>query len=235
MLPGVDDFARRLSAEYSLFLLALTGRYQQIRAPGLEPYPGDISKLTTDAGKLAAAFYNIAERSLDDYLKSNFADASETSADGLVIRKKETLGRIRAMTLENIGQVVTMARMGQTRFADVLLGSTGSLGVLLQRQLGKIQLKSTDASGRRWSAEKLFRVVVRDFAYQAYIDDRIARIVAAGGDMVVAVSRDSAGQVVKTATFSISGKGDGPSLAEVRGVLFHPNSNNDVEPFDVRS
>lgn len=205
-----DDFAHRLSAEYALFLLALAGRYQQIRAPGIEPYPGDVSDLSFDAGALASTFYSTAKFSLDKYLEPKIADATEEVADGLVVRKKEALARIRAMTLENVSQILTMARVGRVRFADVLRGPTGALGMLLQRRLGKIQFKTTDTAGRRWQAEKLFHFVVRDFAYQAWLDKRVEELRADGVTMITDGLNPA---------FSID------EFENVRGQYFHINSN----------
>ena len=230
-----DDLATRLTAEYALFLLALSGRYQQMRAPGAEIHPNAISDLYFDATQLSATFYDIASDSLGRYLEPMLAEASDGVANVLVTRKKEALAHIRAMTLENVRQVVTMARTGSRGIADILKGATGAIGLLVQCQAGKIQFKVTDTSGRKWGAEKLLRVIVRDFAYQSWIDFRLGQIVAQGYDQAAAVARDADGNVVAKAVFSISGEGRGPSLSEIRNLVFHPNSNNDVEPFNVPS
>lgn len=230
-----DDLATRLSAEYALFLLALSGRYQQMRAPGVTVTPRAVNDLNYTAHELANTFYQIATDEIENYLRPMVEDASESVADGLVVRKKEALSHLRAMLLENAHQVVKTARTGITGAGNLLQGSVGAIGLLVQRQAGTIQFKATDTSGRKWDAEKLLKVVMRDFAYQAWIDFRLAQISAHGHDQAAAVARDVDGNVVAKAVFSISGEGRGPALSEIRNVLFHPNSNNDVEPFNVPS
>lgn len=230
-----DDLATRLSAEYALFLYALSGRYQQMRAPGVTVTPRAVNDLNYTAHELANTFYQIATDEIENYLRPMVEDASESVADGLVVRKKEALSHLRAMLLENAHQVVKTARTGIAGAGNLLQGSAGAIGLLVQRQAGTIQFKTTDTSGRKWDAEKLLKVVMRDFAYQAWIDFRLDQIVAQGHDQAAAVARDADGNVVAKAVFSISGEGRGPSLSEIRNLVFHPNSNNDVEPFNVPS
>lgn len=230
-----DALATRLSADYALFLYALSGRYQQMRAPGVAITPRAVADLTVTAHELANTFYLIASDEIDNHLRPMVEDASESVSDALVVRKKEVLSHLRATLLENVQQVIKAARTGITGVGSLLQGSAGAVGLLVQRQAGAIQFKATDTAGRKWDAGKLFRVVMRDFAYQAWIDFRLDQIAAQGHDQAAAVARDADGNVVAKAVFSISGEGRGPSLSEIRNLVFHPNSNNDVEPFNVPS
>ena len=211
-----DDLATRLSAEYALFLFALTGRYQQLRAPGVEITPRAIADLHSDTFKLVGTFYEIAERDFDDYLRPMLAEASDDVSDGLVTRKMVALAHIRAMLLENAHQVTKMARTGVTGVGSLLKGSAGAIGLLVQRQAGKIEFKVTDTSGRKWQAEKLFRVVARDFAYQAWIDKQIADMRAASVDMATNGVN---------AVFSLD------EFEELRGEYFHINSSAIPTPY----
>lgn len=217
-----DALATRLSSEYALFLYALSGRYQQIRAPGVKIYPNAISDLLFDAMQLAATFYNTAESEIDNYLRPMIEDATDDVADGLVVRKKEALSRIRAMTLENAKQVVKTARTGITGVGDMLKGSTGAIGLLLQRLAGKIDFRATDASGRNWAADKLLRFIVRDFAYQAWLDFEVGRYVKEGQDLM---------QTPKGRIFSLLETAGYDSFEAVRSEVFHINSNEIMVPY----
>lgn len=211
-----DDLATRLSAEYTLFLFALTGRYQQMRAPGVEITPRAISDLNSSALKLVGTFYEIAERDFDDYLRPMLAEASESVADDLVTRKMVALAHVRAMLLENAHQVTKLARTGVNGAGSMLKGSAGAIGLLVQRQTGTIQFKATDTSGRKWDSEKLFKVLVRDFAYQAWIDKQIA-------DMRLAS--------IEMATNSINAVFPLCEFEDVRHQYFHINSSAIPTPY----
>lgn len=217
-----DDLATRHAAEYALFLFALSGRYQQMRAPGAEIHPNAISDLYFDATQLSATFYDIASDSLDRYLEPMLAEASDDVADVLVTRKKEALAHIRAMTLENVRQVVTMARTGSHGIADILKGATGAIGLLVQRQAGKIQFKATDTSGRKWDADKLLRVIVRDFAYQSWLDCQADGFARAGYDLM---------QTPNGRVFSLLETTGYESFEAVRPEIFHINSNQIMVPY----
>lgn len=211
-----DDLATRLTAEYDLFLYALSGRYQQMRAPGVAPSPRAVADLNYAAHELASTFYQIASRDVATYIDPMIEAASESVADDLTQRKIKVLTLITSMLLENVHQVAKTARTGIIGPADILKGSTGAIGSLLQRMMAKIQFKATDTSGRKWDAEKLFRVVVRDFAYQAWLDTQAEKLSAAGIEM---------------ATNGINAVFPMREFEDVRAAYFHINSNAILTPY----
>lgn len=217
-----DALATRLSAEYDLFLYALSGRYQQMRAPGVAVTPRAVNDLNHTAHELANTFYLIASDEIDNYLRPMLADATESVSDGMVVRKKEALSHLRAMLLENLHQIVKTARTGISGAGDMLQGKTGAIGLLLQRQAGKIQFKTTDTSGRKWDADKLLKVVMRDFAYQAWLDFEADRYAQAGQDLM---------QTPKGRIFSLLETTDYDSFEAVRPEVFHINSNEIMVPY----
>lgn len=217
-----DDLATRLSAEYDLFLYALSGRYQQMRAPGVAVTPRAVTDLNHTAHELANTFYAIAATEIENYLRPMLADATESVSDGLVVRKKEALSHLRAMLLENLHQIVKTARTGITGPADMLKGASGAIGMWVQRQAGKIQFKTTDTAGRKWDADKLFKVVMRDFAYQAWLDFEADRYAQAGQDLM---------QTPKGRIFSLLETTDYDSFEAVRPEVFHINSNEIMVPY----
>lgn len=211
-----DSLATRLTAEYDLFLYALSGRYQQMRAPGVAATPRAIADLNYKAHELASTFYQLASNEIATYIDPMIEDASESVADRLTQRKIKVLTLITSMLLENVHQVVKTARTGIAGPGDMLKGSTGAIGSLLQRMMAKITFKATDTSGRKWDAEKLLRVIVRDFAYQSWLDQRIEELDAAG---VTLITNN------QNAVFPIS------EFENVRAQYFHINSNAIPTPY----
>lgn len=217
-----DDLATRLASEYGLFLLALTGRYQQIRAPGVEVTPRVIADLQFDGYKLGNTFYEIAEREIDNYLRPMLEAASGDAIDALLTRKNETLTAIRFISIENVQTVAKLARTGISGIASMLAGSTGSIGLLVQRQVGKIDFKAHTRSGREWDAKKLLRSGVRDFGYQSWLDATAQQFRESGMDIM----QSSKGDV-----FSLAGTEGYPTFDEVRETAFHFNSTAIMVPY----
>lgn len=213
-----DEMADSVAAEYRLFLLALAGLYQQLRAPGVEPSPRAVANLHRDALVLAHTFSGIALLKLNDYAQQIDEDGSQS----FVERKRVVQSLIWNMLVENVQQVVKLARTGIVDYGKVLRQASGTFGLLIQSRAGIIDYKVTDTSGRNWSAETLMRVVVRDFAYQAWLDKQFEGMTKDGVDLVEA----SDGTV-----FSLAGTMGHPSLADVRETIFHPNSNKTVAPY----
>lgn len=217
-----DDLAQRLSAEYDLFLFALSGRYQQMRSPGVEVTPRAISELNFDAHTLGETFYQLAEREIDEYLRPLLLDASDELASGLVVRKKELLTLIRAVLFENVQTVMKLSRTGMQGASALLKNAHGAIGMLVQRQAGRIDFRVTDTAGRKWDARKLFAVIVRDFAYQAWIDHEVQRLMLAGVDLI---------QTPNGRVLSLFGTRGHENFADARDNVFHINSKQIMVPY----
>lgn len=216
-----DDLATRLDAEYSLFLFALTGRYQQMRAPGTEVSPRAISDLDDEAHQLASTFFNTAALSIEGYLQPMLEEASEALREKLLDRKVQVLRAIRAMVLENVQQVVRLARVGGG-YGAAMKGATGAIGLLIQRQAGKIEFKVSDRAGRKWAAKTFMHLVVRDFAYQSWIDFAAESFTESGHDLM---------QTSKGEVFSLLGSDGYLPFAMARPLYFHPNSHRLMSPY----
>lgn len=217
-----DDLARRLTDEYSLFLLALTGSYQQVRSPGVEMTPKAIADIQFAGYQLAQTFYSIAEARIDDYARPLLEEASAELGSMLLTRKNALKDQLRVMLLENVQTVARQARGGSSNVASLLKGTTGAIGMLMQRMAGKIEFKATDTAGRKWDAEKLMRVVVREFAYKAWLDCAAEQYLFAGHDLM---------QTTKGDIFSLRGAKGYPTYGHLRGTAFHINSNQIMVPY----
>lgn len=215
-----DEFANQMSGEYRLFLFALSGRYSQMRAPGVEVTPYAITELKRDISQLAETFYQLAERSIDDYARELTAEASDELAKSIESRRLATLKRVRTMLAENVESIGKVAKTGVSGVAALLKNATGPIGMLVQKKAGIIEYKLADTSGRKWDAEKLMSVVVRDFAYQSWIDSEVERLMIEGVDIVATQN----GHVM-----SLFGTPGYDYIGNVRGSVFHINSKQVIQ------
>lgn len=226
-----DDLARRVVAAYELFLFALNGRYQQMRAPGAEVTPRALRDLQVDAYALGKTFLSIAEAEVENYLRPLLEDRSDGLQTALTLRKKEAFALVRGMVIENVKQVGRVGRTGISGFSDLLRNAHGGMGLLVQRAVGVIGFKVTDTSGRKWEPAKLMQVVVRDFGYQSDIDAFVDARRAFGENLAAAVWMNESGYIVKQTIFAIGESDAYPSLEAVRDTVFHPNSKAIVTPY----
>lgn len=219
-----DDLAGRVVSAYEMFLFALNGRYQQMRAPGTEVTPRALRDLQVDAYGLGKTFLNIAEAEVENYLRPMLEDGSDELQTALTLRKKEALALVRGMVIENVKQAGKVGRTGIGGFSDLLRNAHGGMGLLVQRAVGTIGFKVTDTSGRRWEPTKLMQVVVRDFGYQSDIDAFVDRRRAMGDRFAAAIWTNVGGYIVDQVVFSIGEDETYPSLETIRDTVFHPNS-----------
>ena len=213
-----DAFARRMSDNYALFLYALTGRYQQLRSPGISVSPRSVSDLERDVHNLARTFYAIANKEIDDLTSPMIEDGSEELLSGLVERKLLILAFVRGLLAENVHQVIYMAKTG-TYGISRMMQAHGALGLLIQRQAGVIKFLATDTSRRKWEAKQLFAVAMRDFAYQCELDFTLDQIKESGATAILVVYPDDARNFVMDIV---------DLTAEKRASIFHPNSKATV-------
>lgn len=214
-----DDFGKKLTDSYGLFLFALMGRYHQTRAPGIEITPRAVVDLQRDARKLADTFYESAKTEINSYLASIY---TESSGALLSVRGALMEAHVRSLLADNLTQANKLAKTGINNVATMLRGATGAVGMLAQRGLGRIDFKVIDTAGRRWDAEKLMLVLARDFAYQSYIDVAIQTY----ADQEVDLLELSDGRLL-----SIRGTEGYHSLQDVRRTVFHMNSKMMVTPY----
>jgi hypothetical protein len=214
-----DDFAARVVAEYELLLMALEGRYQRIRAPGVEVTPRVINDLQRDAVGLFSTFLRTAIAEIDRYTAPMLSDGSDELRSSIIQRRTDLASYLNAFMVGNVLQVTKAARTGVLGVAALLKNATGAQGALVQARAGRIEWKATDTSGRTWQAITLMQTVMRDFAYQCYVDFELDAADAAGLDTVMT----SKGPV------SLA------DLEELRSRYFHPNAHTTFEEPHVQT
>lgn len=207
-----DRFAADLSAEYEMFAIALTGRYLQGVISGAATMPRLLAEIRFDGAALAQAFGDRAAQLTNRYLSCAAAP-----------RKALFLQAVRAIATENLTSLIRLLKSGNGGLKGVLTREAGSVEQLLKRRADKPILVSHDTAGRKWKSGALVKTMARDFAYQGFIDESAASL-AQQGDLAEVIYPNSThahhGDVL-----SLSGQPGHASLTDVRGTLFHPNSN----------
>jgi hypothetical protein len=223
-----DELAFRVTSLYGLFLFALDGRYQQMRAPGLEVTPRALRELESGALTLATTFLGAATREIDTALHPFIADATEKLKIALGARRQQALALVRGMVDENIVQVMRVARTGVNSFLRLLGSSHGGIGMAVQKSIGRIPFRVTDTSRRKWQPDRLMRTVVRDALYQVMVETAVDRLRTRGATTAAAVwHRD--GGVIERKVFRL--QPDEPaSFESIRHRVFHPNATAMVRP-----
>lgn len=214
-----DDFAAALVADYELLLMALEGRYQRVRSPGVEVTPRVVADLRGDALGLFQTFLQRAIAEIDHITHPLLADGSDELRSQIIARRTDVATYLNLFMLDNVAQVTKATRTGVQGISALLKHATGAQGALVQVRAGRIDWKVRDTSGRTWDALTLMRVVMRDFAYQCHVDAEVDRYRQAGLDAVLT----SKGPLSLT------------DLEEMRDIYFHPNAHTVIEELHVQA
>lgn len=209
------EFTNRLVGNYEMFLYAIAGRYLELRTTGAVITPFAIKRLDIDAQRLARNFYVASADSAEDFIAIVSTHGSDELLASLTKREIAVLRLIGQMVAENVAQVLLAARTG-TQGISKLLEAHGAMGLLVQRQAGKIRFKSRDTSGRSWDSASIFHVVVRDFAYQCWIDAALDNIEDSDATDVYVAYQDATRNFVITLADLNASK---------RKEIFHPNAS----------
>ena len=220
-----DDMGKSLTDEFELFLMALSGRYAQLRAPGVEVTPVAVNTLRRDMDGLANVFLNSLYGHMKTYSEDLYPAASEELSAELVYMRRTAMATVRGFVQQAIKQVDHMTLNGTANVASVLRdGGHGAMGFLIQKSLSAISFKLVDSSQRRWNAAVLFKVVVRDWAYQSWIKAELESLRDSDVDLV-----DTGKDVI----ISLKGSPKHPTFEYARDVLnlFHVNATATLKPY----
>lgn len=191
------------------FIMAVNGVFFLSRKVGVQPIPSDL-----ELGKknllTASQLFN---KNLNNLI--NIYDRDSGSQVTQVV--KEKIENIAAqMVKKGERAIVTGVANGAAR----LLGNAahGAMGRLVAKAAQAVDLSVVDTAGRTWrDPSRLVQTIVRDHYYQQTVESKISQLREEG------------------AAFFVVGD-QGYSIAlfeEVRHQLFHPNSPQLPERFDV--
>jgi hypothetical protein len=217
MTMPYDEFAITVDGDYKMFLNAIAGVYRSNVATGVAVTPASIMEVTRQTKELAAIFTLRVQRETEEYAQST---NSHAQAVGLSTSINAAVG-------ENIAQIIRLMKTGVGNYKDMMRGAHGAIGLLLQKKLSTVEFKLYDSLDRKWDAEKLFHTTARDYAYQAWVNQRALELVDQGFKLAYAVrDSSSSNNSERGLLFSIGEPVDGyKTLAEVRKLVFHVNSS----------
>lgn len=171
-----DQFGRQVAARFQLYLAAVLGAYSARVAAGTGIRA--VGDFRNDAYAQLLTLDSDVRTLSRDYLAglpAGVLDARLTAFEAYF----DSLAQQPIVTLAN------RIAHGAPSIGKLLTRGAGSLGMLIQQQLGTTpRLTARDTSGRAWQLEKLVPVMARDFAYQAYIDTRLRELHASGARQV---------------------------------------------------
>lgn len=213
-----DDLADKQRARFRVFTSAVAGERAMAVAAGVKPgSPGTMSR--------SMGFVESLTADARDELFAYFEQFTQHGNAVFAVRAADMLARTSVKVRQIARHVATIANrgvdQGAPKLVDLMSGrGAGSVGYLAQQRLAREpSFKVKDSSGRKWDADKLIRVVVRDFAYQTYIDAQFANALTAGAKQVTVTHPDPThelhGHVIDMTN-------DG--WLEQRNEIFHVNS-----------
>lgn len=223
MLLNIDGLVKETQASFDLFLLAVKGRYLAVGTSHRAVTPAVISELRVGAGSNADSTLSAILNSADSFIAIVSTLADEKTYARIQSRRvalENELKRIFSGCIESV--VRDMKRT--TTHLDV----HGAMGLLAQRRASEPIFEVRDKAGRNWQADKLLLVVMRDFAYQSYLDARLHEI-SLKTDLAV-VTYQNQDHPNNGLIFSISGH-TSPALSDIRRKVFHPNSQAKVSAY----
>lgn len=188
------------------FVMAINGAFFVSRKVGVQPMPSDL-----ELGKrnIQTASY-LFNKNLNDLI--NIYDSG--------LDTQVAQARLDSIAVQLIKKGNNAITTGIANGAARMLGNNahGAMGHLVARAAQSVDLSVVDSAGRNWKdPSALVQTIVRDFHYQREVEARIEQLKAEGARF-----------------FTVGNRGYTLDLfQEVRHQLFHPNSNNLPERFDV--
>lgn len=221
-----DDLAARHQVRFQIYATAVAGERALASAAGVKPG----SMRTWSRGeKFRQALYDDTWRELSTYYEDYLGSASEDF-------KKNGLARL-AITMLDVSNISNQVLRAANR--EVFEGSpglvdlmrtarTGSIGLLAQQRMAKPTFRAKDSAGRTWDADKLMNTIVRDFAYQTFIDAQFQEAVNDGATEVT-IEHPDPNHALSGTTISM---GD-PAWQKLRNETFHINSSLTISHVSV--
>ena len=217
-MASYDDLGKRLADRFALYANAVAGERALAVAAGL---PAASLKRWSRVRQFRSAFAQDAERDLGLFMWEHLKGAPEVMQERGYKRLSETLIELNEITSQ-VQRQANRDLLGKSmRLVDMLGGPSGSIGLLAQRKMAIPTFTVEDASGRKWSGEKLTQTIVRDFAYQTYIDGEFGRAMNDGAQIAV-LEHPDANHVMNGVELDISGPQD--AWLALRDETFHINS-----------
>ena len=225
------DILNRISADYSLFLYALTGRYLTAITPGAEVSPKSVIGLQDDGYTFARTFLDGVKRTLSDYFAPALSGMSLEGQGAIRDHQGRFLNDLYRVTVANVTTVSKQLKLGRGEYAKAIKEPRGVIADLVQKRMENPNYKIQDSAKRQWDAKKYVWFTTRDFLYQSLIEIQLMKIRDAGGDLAQVVYDDPS-HANNGLVFSITGATEGyPNLTQIQAKVFHPNATAKVQAY----
>lgn len=178
-----EDLAARYKAAFRMLCTALAGERALSAAAGL---PAGSHRQWSRAHEFAAGFSKDAKTEFLRFHTDLLANASAHVRYRCDVRLNGVLMELLRLTQDVVKQNNRQAAFGALNPLNALDGriGAGALGQLAQRRLANPSFKVRDSAGREWDGEALVWTLVRDYAYQTYIDARLDEAAHEGREYV---------------------------------------------------
>lgn len=170
------DFAARQAEGFRIFTASVAGLRAAASAAGLSIPNPSTKRAINELGRsyVASVRYEAAR-----FMADHHAEGAEVLAGRADARFEASMHAVTSL----VGQIVAKSNRELTPemgLSKLLQGHAGAIGLLIQNRAAHPTFQVKDTSGRTWEAGKLYSVVIRDFAYQTYIDHQFAEAMSAG-------------------------------------------------------
>jgi hypothetical protein len=219
-----DDLGTRYGAKFRMFATAVAGERALAAAAGIPPTN---AKRWSRADQFRSAFLSEARIELSRYAQELMGNAQQEALGTTLGRLASTWADIADLTGQIVTQSTRQATFGLQNPLTVLQSSrmgAGAIGVLAQQRLANPTFKVRDSAGREWNGDLLMERIVRDFAYQVFIDHQFEQARQDGAQEVVLQHPDSTHPLAGE-TLPVTGE----DWLQKRNEVFHFNSKLTVD------
>lgn len=225
-----NALGERFRTQFRMFATAVAGERALAVAAGLPPMS---VKQWTRAEAFRAAFMKEVQDALQRFHEDYLGNASTEFSQRSALRFAWLVLDLSRISGEIVQQSIRQATFGKEAPISILKGSrmgAGAIGRLAQQRLANPDFKVSDSAGRKWDGEKLVQTLVRDFAYQAFIDHQFDQAIKDGADFVTIEHPDGWDHPEHGTLISLH-----HDWLEVRDRTFHINSNLTISHVSVSS
>lgn len=217
-MSSFEDLAARHQTRFRMFATAVAGERALAVATGMPP--GSL-KQWTRSRSFKAALMSDTTIELRRYYEEHMNTAGDIFKERSAARFGATNMHIADIAQQVINQTSKQAKFGLYDPAKALSRPSGVIGLLAQRRLANPEFKVQDAeTGFKWAAETLIHKLVRDYAYQIFIDAQYDSAIQDGKTSItldhVDVNHPLRGQYLPLS---------GDNWLTIRDDVFHVNSN----------
>lgn len=169
-MSSFEDLAARHQARFRMFATAVAGERALAVATGMPPVS---LKQWTRSRSFKAALMSDTTIELQRYYEEHMSNAGDIFRERSAARFGVTSINIADIAQQVMNQTSKQAKFGLADPMKALDPSrpAGAIGLLAQRRLANPEFKVQDPqTGFKWAAESLVHKLVRDYAYQIFID-----------------------------------------------------------------